>query len=73
LRQTIVLAAHPSLGVDSPAELVSLAQQQPGLRYGTGSGLGSPQHIVVQWFAGFARIKLQQVPYRGGGRRSTIS
>jgi len=34
-------------------------------RYGTGSGLGSPQHIVVQWFAGSAGIKLQQVPYRG--------
>src|SRR5262249_57831073 len=25
-----------------------------------------PQHMVVQWFAGFAGIKLQQVPYRGG-------
>jgi tripartite-type tricarboxylate transporter receptor subunit TctC len=65
-RQPIVLAAHPSLGVNSLAELVSLAGQQPGLRYGTGSGLGSPQHIAVQWFAGFAGIKLQQVPYRGG-------
>jgi tripartite-type tricarboxylate transporter receptor subunit TctC len=66
-RQPIVLAVYPSLGVNSLAELISLARQQPGLRYGTGSGLGSSQHIVVQWFAGFAGIKLQQVPYRGGG------
>src|SRR5262245_44812523 len=46
-RQPIVLAAHPSLGVASLAELIALAKQQPGLRYATGSGLGA-QHMVVQ-------------------------
>src|SRR6266851_3415842 len=65
-RQPIVLAAHPSLGIASLAELIALAKQQPGLRYATGSGYGSPQHMVVQWFASIARIKLEQVPYRGG-------
>src|SRR5205085_8175190 len=50
----------------SIAELIALAKQQPGLRYATGSGGGSPQHIVVQWFAQLAGIKLEQVPYRGG-------
>ena len=67
-RQSIVLAAHPALGVSSLAELVALAKQQPGLRYATGSGAGSPQHIVVQWFAELAGIKLEQVPYRGGAQ-----
>ena len=67
-RQPIVLAAHPALGVSSLAELVALAKQQPGLRYATGSGIGSPQHIVVQWFAEIAGIKLEQVPYRGGAQ-----
>jgi tripartite-type tricarboxylate transporter receptor subunit TctC len=38
-----------------------------GLRYATGSGYGSAQHMVVQWFASIAGIKLEQVPYRGGG------
>jgi tripartite-type tricarboxylate transporter receptor subunit TctC len=66
-RQPIALAAHPSLGVKSLAELVALARQQPGMRYATGSGSGSPQHMVAQWFAQIAGIKLQQVPYRGGG------
>jgi len=65
-RQPIVLAAHPSLGVKSIAELVVLARQQPGMRYATGSGVGSLQHMVVQWFAQIAGIKLEQVPYRGG-------
>lgn len=66
-RQPIVLAAHPSLGVNSIAELIALAKQKPGLPYATGSGLGSPQHMAVQWFAQIAEIKLEQIPYRGGG------
>jgi tripartite-type tricarboxylate transporter receptor subunit TctC len=66
-RQPIVLAAHPSLGIAALPELIALAKQQPGLRYATGSGAGSFQHIVVQWFAHLAGIKLEQVPYRGGG------
>jgi tripartite-type tricarboxylate transporter receptor subunit TctC len=64
-RQPIVLAAHPSLGATSLADLIALARQQPGLRYATGSGVGA-QHMVVQWFASIAGIKLEQVPYRGG-------
>ena len=67
-RQPIVLAAHPSLGVNTLAELIALAKQQPGLRYATGSGFGSPQHMAVQWFARIAGLKLEQVPYRGGGQ-----
>jgi tripartite-type tricarboxylate transporter receptor subunit TctC len=48
-RQPMVLAAHPSLGVVSLAELIALAKRQPGLRYATGSGVGA-QHMVAQWF-----------------------
>lgn len=66
-RQPIALAAHPDLGVRSLAELVALAKQQPGMRYATGSGSGSAQHMVAQWFAQIAGLKLEQVPYRGGG------
>jgi tripartite-type tricarboxylate transporter receptor subunit TctC len=64
-RQPIVLAAHPSLGVASIPELIALAKHQPGLRYATGGGVGA-QHMVAQWFASIAGIKLEQVPYRGG-------
>src|SRR6476469_7440177 len=67
-RQPIVLAVHPSLGVSSLSELIALAKKQPGLPYATGSGLGSPQHMAVKWFAQIAGIKLEQVPYRGGGQ-----
>lgn len=67
-RQPVVLAVHPSLGVNTLDELVVLVKQQPGLRYATGSGQGSPQHMVVQWFAKLAGIELEQVAYRGGGQ-----
>ena len=65
-RQPMLLAAHSTLGIASLAELVAIAKQQPGLRYATGGGYGTPQHIMVQWFASIAGIKLEQVPYRGG-------
>jgi tripartite-type tricarboxylate transporter receptor subunit TctC len=58
---------HPSLGVNSIADLVTLAKQQPGLNYALGGGTGGQQHIVVEWFAQIAGIKLTPVAYRGGG------
>jgi tripartite-type tricarboxylate transporter receptor subunit TctC len=67
-RQPVALAVHSSLGINSLGELITLAKQQPGLRYATGSGVGSPQHMVVQWFARLADVKLEQVAYRGGAQ-----
>jgi tripartite-type tricarboxylate transporter receptor subunit TctC len=67
-RQPVVLAAHPGLGVKTLGELVALVKKQPGLRYATGSGVGSGQHMVTQWFAKIAGIELTQVSYRGGGQ-----
>jgi tripartite-type tricarboxylate transporter receptor subunit TctC len=65
-RQPIVLAAHPSLGVATLSQLTALAKQQPGLPFGTGSGVGSSQAMVALWYAKLAGVTLKQVPYRGG-------
>jgi tripartite-type tricarboxylate transporter receptor subunit TctC len=67
-RQPVVIAVHPSLGVGSLGELVELAKRDPGMGFGTGSGLGSSQSMVMLWFARIAGIKLEQVAYRGGGQ-----
>ncbi|MCC8954688.1 tripartite tricarboxylate transporter substrate binding protein [Bradyrhizobium sp. Pear77] len=67
-RQPIVVVAHPALAVSTLAELIALAKRQPGLRYGTGSGLGSPQHMAMQWLGKLAGVTFEQVPYRGGGQ-----
>jgi tripartite-type tricarboxylate transporter receptor subunit TctC len=67
-RQPIALAAHPSLGVTTLSELTKLVKQQPSLGFATGSGAGSSQAMVGLWYAKLAGIKLEQVPYRGGGQ-----
>ena len=67
-RQPIVLAVHHSLGINSLAEFIVLAKQRPGMSYASGAGAGSPQHLVLQWLGQIAGIRLEHVPYRGGGQ-----
>ena len=69
-RQPLVLAVHPSLGVNSVAELVAAAKKNPGMGYAT-SGSGSGQHMVGEWLAKLAGVKLTHIPYKGGGQAIT--
>ena len=66
-RQPVVLAVHPKLGVGKLSELIALVKEKPGLSYAT-SGVGSQQHMVAEWFAKLAGLKIEHVPYRGGGQ-----
>jgi tripartite-type tricarboxylate transporter receptor subunit TctC len=66
-RQPQVLAVHPSFEVKSVAELVAAAKKLPSLGCAT-SGVGSNQHVLMEWFAKVADIKLEHVPYRGAGQ-----
>src|SRR5262245_27000873 len=62
-----VLAAHKDLGISSVKELVDHVKKSPGLGLAT-SGVGSNQHVLCEWFAKEAGIKLEHVPYRGAGQ-----
>ena len=66
-RQTLMLAVHNSFAVTSVAEFVAAAKARPGMSFAT-SGVGSNQHILAEWFAKVAGIKLEHVPYRGAGQ-----
>src|SRR5260370_5112204 len=66
-RQTLVLAVHSSFPVKSVAEFIAAAKARPGMSFAT-SGVGSNQHILAEWFAKTAGIKLEHVPYRGAGQ-----
>jgi len=66
-RQPQVLAVHPALEVKSVPELVAAAKKTSGLGCAT-SGVGSNQHVLMEWFAKVAGIKLEHVPYRGAGQ-----
>jgi len=68
VRQPQALAVHPSIGaVNSVADLIALVKQKPGIGCAT-SGVGSNQHVLLEWFAKQAAIKLDHVPYRGAGQ-----
>lgn len=66
-RQSQFLAVHTSLGVSSIQELVAYVKANPGLGFAT-SGVGSNQHVVGEWFAREAGLKMVHVPYRGAGQ-----
>jgi tripartite-type tricarboxylate transporter receptor subunit TctC len=62
-----VAVANPSLHVHSIPDLIVLAKSEPGkLSYGS-AGVGSTYHLLAELFQSMAGIKLQHVPYRGGG------
>jgi tripartite-type tricarboxylate transporter receptor subunit TctC len=62
-----VLVVHPSLPVRSVKELVTLAQQRPDEVFYASAGVGSNIHMTTELFKYMAKVKLKQVPYKGGG------
>jgi tripartite-type tricarboxylate transporter receptor subunit TctC len=65
VRFDLVLAAHPSLPVNSVRELIALAKKKPGeLNYAT-FGLGSTANLYMEMFENMADVKLAPVHYKG--------
>ena len=63
----ICLAINAQLPINSVADLIAYAKQNPGkLSYGT-SGVGSPHHLAGELLRQKTGIDIQHVPYRGGG------
>jgi len=62
-----LLVVHPSLGVNTLAEFVKLAQSRPGgINYGS-SGIGGAGHLAGELFRMMAKVDIVHVPYKGGG------
>ena len=70
-REPGVLVVHPSLPVNSVAELVALAKKEPGKLNYASSGNGSGQHLFMAMFASMSGIQLTHVPYKGSGQAVT--
>ena len=63
----ICLAVNAQLPINSVADVIAYAKQNPGkLAYGT-SGVGSPHHLAGELLRQKTGIDIQHVPYRGGG------
>ena len=62
----LVVVVHPSLPAKTTQDLIALAKSRPGkLNYASGAGTNS--HLATELFASMAGIKMNNIPYKGGG------
>ena len=64
---TSLLSVHPSLPARSLKQFVALAQRAPGAVNFATPGAGSIAHLSAELFWHTAGIKLNHIPYKGGG------
>jgi tripartite-type tricarboxylate transporter receptor subunit TctC len=62
-----ILVVTPSLPVSSVADVIAYAKAQPGGIDMASSGNGTLQHLSLEMFRKETGIKINHVPYRGGG------
>jgi tripartite-type tricarboxylate transporter receptor subunit TctC len=62
-----ILVATPSLPVNTVADVIAYAKSTPDGIDMASSGNGTLQHLLLELFARSAGIKINHVPYRGGG------
>lgn len=60
-----LMVVHPSVQAKSVKEFIALAKRET-LRYGS-AGIGNGQHLAGELFAVKAGIKMEHIPYKGGG------
>jgi tripartite-type tricarboxylate transporter receptor subunit TctC len=67
VRSDFVLVVHPSVPANNLQEFIALAKAKPGaINYAT-SGNGNPNHLAGEYFGMVAGVRLNNVPYKGGG------
>jgi tripartite-type tricarboxylate transporter receptor subunit TctC len=62
-----ILVVHPHLPAQTVTELVALARAKPGQMSFATSGIGSTNHLTGVVFQTLEKIKINFVPYKGGG------
>ena len=62
---TLMLVAHPKVGVKSVQELIKLSQSRPGSVSFGSPGVGTPHHMAMELFKLETKTFMLHVPYRG--------
>ena len=62
---TLMLVAHPKVGVKSVPELIKLSQARPGSVSFGSPGVGTPHHMAMELFKVETKTFMLHVPYRG--------
>ena len=69
----LVLVVHPSVNVQSVADLIKLAKANPGKLNYASSGPGTPYHMAGELFKSMAGVDIVHVPYKGSsGARTDV-
>jgi len=62
-----ILVVHPSIEARTVSDVIALAKAAPGGLDWASSGNGTVQHLSLELFRLRTGIKLNHIPYRGGG------
>ena len=62
-----ILVLNPSVPANNLQELIALAKSMPGQLNYASSSSGGPTHVAGEMFNIMAGVKIQHVPYKGGG------
>lgn len=60
-----ILTVNPALGVKSLKELITLAKARPGQLNYASSGMGSPNHLGMEYLLAMTGADMEHVPYKG--------
>ena len=63
----LVIVAHPSLPVNTLAELIALAKKEPGQLSYASAGPGTSKHLSMELFKLQAKLDIVHIPYKGSG------
>ena len=66
-----ILVVHPSLGVGTVKELITLAKAKPEQLFFGSSGVGTSPHVSGELFNIMAGVKVIHVPYQGSAQAMT--
>jgi tripartite-type tricarboxylate transporter receptor subunit TctC len=66
-RIPFMLVLHPSLPAGNLQELIAYAKAKPGQLNYASSGSGGQGHLAMEVFSILTGVKMQHVPYKGGG------
>lgn len=63
----LTIAVHPSVPAQNLKELVAVAKADPSKFSYASAGNGTLNQVVGEWFSHDAGIKMNHIPYKGGG------
>jgi len=62
-----LLVLHPSVPASTLKEFIALAKSKPGQLNYASAGIGVTNHLAGELFNIMAGVKIQHIPYKGGG------